>query len=60
MPHHGVMSPVAAPEAPAATERPSLAVLAGLGREELAARLNQVLPGAEPGRVEVAAFNSSI
>lgn len=58
MPHHAGMSPVAAPEAP--TARPSLADLASLSTEELAARLNQVLPGAEPGRVEVAAFNSAI
>ncbi|MEU1419611.1 MULTISPECIES: FxSxx-COOH cyclophane-containing RiPP peptide [unclassified Kitasatospora] len=39
---------------------PSLAALAALGAEELAARLQRALPGAEAGRVAVAAFNSSI
>ncbi|GAA2789124.1 FxSxx-COOH cyclophane-containing RiPP peptide [Kitasatospora aburaviensis] len=42
------------------TERPSLADLAALGAEEIAARLQRALPGAEAGRVAVAAFNSSI
>ncbi|MGW3043493.1 FxSxx-COOH cyclophane-containing RiPP peptide [Kitasatospora sp. NPDC001159] len=41
-------------------ERPSLAELAALGAEELAARLRRALPGAESGLVPVAAFNSSI
>ncbi|MGW2252317.1 FxSxx-COOH cyclophane-containing RiPP peptide [Kitasatospora sp. NPDC001660] len=43
-----------------AAERLSLAALAALGAEELAARLRRALPGAESGRVAVAAFNSSI
>ncbi|MEV7021633.1 FxSxx-COOH cyclophane-containing RiPP peptide [Kitasatospora sp. NPDC093558] len=41
-------------------ERLSLTDLAALGAEELAARLQRALPGSEPGRVAVAAFNSSI
>ncbi|MFG3056213.1 hypothetical protein ACGFZP_35385 [Kitasatospora sp. NPDC048239] len=41
-------------------DRPSLADLAALGAEELAARLRRALPGADSGLVSVAAFNSSI
>ncbi|MFF2040128.1 FxSxx-COOH cyclophane-containing RiPP peptide [Kitasatospora sp. NPDC058170] len=41
-------------------DRPSLADLAALGAQELAARLHRALPGADSGRVPVAAFNSSI
>ncbi|MFI6449051.1 FxSxx-COOH cyclophane-containing RiPP peptide [Kitasatospora sp. NPDC050543] len=40
--------------------RASLADLAALGSEELAARLRRALPGTDSGRVPVAAFNSSI
>ncbi|GAA2104352.1 hypothetical protein GCM10009759_40510 [Kitasatospora saccharophila] len=39
---------------------PSLAALAALGTEELAAGLHRALPGGESGQVAVAAFNSSI
>ncbi|WP_441250739.1 FxSxx-COOH cyclophane-containing RiPP peptide [Kitasatospora sp. McL0602] len=45
-------------ERPAA--RPSLADLAALGTDLLTAGLHRALPGDEPGRVAVAAFNSSI
>ncbi|MFE2724939.1 FxSxx-COOH cyclophane-containing RiPP peptide [Kitasatospora sp. NPDC059327] len=47
-------------DAQAPDRGPSLAELAALGAEELAARLRRALPGAEAGRVAVAAFNSSI
>ncbi|AUG79174.1 hypothetical protein CFP65_4427 [Kitasatospora sp. MMS16-BH015] len=40
--------------------RPALAELAALGTDRLTARLHRALPGDEPGRVAVAAFNSSI
>ncbi|MER5865808.1 FxSxx-COOH cyclophane-containing RiPP peptide [Kitasatospora sp. NPDC002040] len=41
-------------------ERTSLVSLASLGADELTARLHRALPGAEAGRVAVAAFQSSI
>lgn len=41
-------------------DRPSLADLAQLGAEEIFARIQRALPGAESGLVPVAAFNSSI
>ncbi|MEV4613812.1 FxSxx-COOH cyclophane-containing RiPP peptide [Kitasatospora sp. NPDC049258] len=40
--------------------RLSLADLAALGAEELAAQLARALPGGTPGQVGVAAFQSSI
>lgn len=40
--------------------RMSLAELADLGAEELAAQLQRVLPGTATGQVAVAAFQSSI
>lgn len=56
MPHHGVMSPVAAPEAPAA--RPSLADLVELEPDEILEQLRRALPDVRA--VPVAAFQSSI
>ncbi|MFD0272761.1 hypothetical protein ACFVHB_02485 [Kitasatospora sp. NPDC127111] len=41
-------------------DRPTLADLAALGADELAARLRRALPGSDSGLVPVAAFNSSI
>ncbi|MCG6495100.1 hypothetical protein [Kitasatospora sp. A2-31] len=41
-------------------ERSTLAELASLGADELAARLRRALPGSDTGLVPVAAFNSSI
>ncbi|MEV0530367.1 hypothetical protein [Kitasatospora sp. NPDC050463] len=40
--------------------RPTLADLASLGADELAAQLRRALPGSDTGLVPVAAFNSSI
>ncbi|GAA2252665.1 MULTISPECIES: FxSxx-COOH cyclophane-containing RiPP peptide [Kitasatospora] len=40
--------------------RASLASLAALGTDTLTADLHRVLPGADSGRLAVAAFNSSI
>ncbi|MFI6848767.1 hypothetical protein OG535_22570 [Kitasatospora sp. NBC_00085] len=41
-------------------DRLTLAGLAALGSDELAARLRRALPGSDTGLVPVAAFNSSI
>lgn len=54
------MAPTAAPEAPAQTDRPSLADLAALGADQLAAQVQRALPATATGQVAVAAFQSSI
>lgn len=52
------MSPVAAPEAPTAPVRPSLADMAELDQDEILEQLRRALPDVRA--VPVAAFQSSI